>query len=107
MISAGRPCSASKRENASNGEDVKTPPKAQITASNMAFPARNWRKAANMPAGVAPVLAMAADRSVDVRVLRVSAPSAGCDCGCRGAVFDAELGVDLLEVFVHGPRAEP
>src|SRR5580704_2106543 len=63
-------------------------------------------EAANMPAGATPVLAMAAEGSVDVRVLRVSAARAGCDGGCRGAVFDAELGVDLLEVLVHGPGAE-
>jgi hypothetical protein len=49
---------------------------------------------------------MAADGSVDVRVLRVSAARAGCDGGCRGAIFDAELGVDLLKMLVHGSRAE-
>jgi len=35
MMSAGRPRSVSKRANASKGEDVNTPPKSQITASNM------------------------------------------------------------------------
>jgi hypothetical protein len=33
MISAGNPRSASNRANASNGDDVSTPPKSQITAS--------------------------------------------------------------------------
>src|ERR1700733_2258470 len=63
-------------------------------------------EAANMTGGVAPVLAMMTERSRDVGVLRVAAPGAGCDRGCRGAVFDAELGVDLLKMLIHGPGTE-
>src|SRR3954452_19023556 len=39
MMSTGNPRSVSKRVNASNGDDVSTPPKSQITASIIRFPA--------------------------------------------------------------------
>ena len=38
MMSAGRPRSVSYRANASNGEEVSTPPKSQITASTIPLP---------------------------------------------------------------------
>src|ERR1700716_4702188 len=47
MISAGSPRSVSNRVNASNGDDVSTPPKSQITASIIYFPAHAILERAN------------------------------------------------------------
>src|SRR5437762_2957841 len=108
MISAGRPRSVSNRANASNGEEVSTPPKSVLTAAHCVQPGADYRiveygggqptlqnvKSVAIHPGFKMDAMLAHRATADVALLQLEAPAKG--------KAPAVLGMPNIPIMVGG-----